>query len=196
MSDFQYDGELPADIAKQLQRKSKSQIDPDLSYALDFNEDDLRANREGKMTARQANLLKGLMWKFDGLWKYYTFMLFICFVIGILWLPNEVNRYPENQRPIAVLMFIILPGLVTMLGVGKIMYGLANAGQDINNSVVLARGGKVILERKSGISFVTIGYQSYKLEHKAYLRFKHLDRYTIYYAPISKIILSAEPMVE
>ena len=76
----------------------------------------------------------------------------------------------------------------------NIRSGIRQAEKDIQAGAVFSETGKVILTG-NGINYVVIiGNRTLKVSLAASLYLKHLDTYTLYYAPRSRIVLSAEPM--
>ena len=184
MNEFQYDGELPAEIADQLERKAKDEMryDSELAAGLGFTPDDLAANREGVMTEWQRNALKkrtgNKQWIYGGLLFLWCMTMFFAAVSSV--------------PPLAILgASVVFLLLVTPIVVFYYEWAF-NFINDANEGVVKEYMGRVILDAHG--CTLTIRSQRFTLSRPAYLRFKHLDYYTIYYTPRTRIILSAEPM--
>jgi hypothetical protein len=198
MNEFRNDGEIPADIAVQLRQKLKSgsKADGDLAVGLHFNNNDLNSNRRGKISERQRKRLaqkgKNLRHNFVNAAIFFSIIFVPLGLIGLLALDNFTNTG-------VFLLFLLVAFVTSLTPFGIILYmGYSEwkvIKAELKEGRVKAKKGKVILHPVGGGQCpITIGRSRFKLHYQAYLRFRHLDPYIIYYTPKSRIILSAEPM--
>lgn len=95
------------------------------------------------------------------------------------------------------LILVISTAIIMYVRMVSILWGsFIRFTNDIHENQVESLSGRVILDTdQNRRNFtLTIDQEKFKLSRKVYLRFKHLDTYTIYYAPRTRIILSAEPV--
>ena len=194
---FSNDGEIPEALAKR-----KTIVNPILANGLDFDAHDLEANRNNLLSDRQRQQLDKQRAKIAEDIMFVSTLLGVGIgIVGIIIFSAEDYSYQEQW--LVAVGILILPLIVTLI-IGLFVVDstvVPSIVKDIEKGVVLYQMGTVILDKrvnrqnKSGISeqhFLIMNEQEYNLTHEAFLRFKHLERYTIYYAPHSKIILSAE----
>lgn len=193
---FYNDGEMPAYIAEQLERKSKDHpiiFDEELAYGLDFTQKDLEANRNGYMTERQHHVLKQVARKATKPLvptTIFAWLMSFGFLFGLL---------QTQDFGIFLTFSAILFGAI--LATASITSFYTPINLDIHDGAVELANGKVVLQLNVNkvytVNHLTIKrYGKFKLHRRAYLRFKHLEPYIIYYAPNSRIILSAMPIEE
>jgi hypothetical protein len=200
MNEFINDGEIPTDIAGKIKRKSKSspKVDRDLARGLNFNSDDLNSNRQGKISKRQGKMLvqKGESFRFHLFFTFCVEVLIFCSVIIFLGLIATKGNIPDDTSIIEVILTVfgtlaIFPGILGIpLYIEYREWKVIRV--ELKEGKIKAKKGKVILHPAGYL--LTIGRSNFKLSYQAYLRFRHLDSYIIYYTPNSRIIFSAEPM--
>jgi hypothetical protein len=170
-----------------------------LMEELKFGNLELRANQKGVLTDSQSILLRekrsnqtaqivvGIL-----LWSMFSF-LFVPAMIGGL--GYMLARYTLLAALIAAIPVYVWIGLLIRLWI--------QVSADLRNCRVESIRGPVILDqRRAGKrSFVyhlivrsEIDRMDFTVEKNIFLVFKPLETYAIYYAPNSKIILSAEPL--
>lgn len=181
---FLNDGEMPADIAEQLERKSKDEMvfDSLLVSNLNFTPEDLEANRDGVMTERQRIALEARAAP-----KSHAFTgAFILW--GLITLGAVDSSISTTDKMLVSIVSLLLVATVA----GAYSEWANKFFNDAEDGVVRELTGRVILDTNANRTrfTLTIGYMTFKLDRQAYLRFRHLDTYTIYYAPGSHIILS------
>jgi hypothetical protein len=193
---FLYDGEMPADIAHQLERKSKREIDRVLASGLEFTARDLAANRKGVMTEGQKNVLRHVHRESVSDYRPIVYILgamFGCFFTAVFAFGFDYESIVD------LICGAIFFGLGTLLVGVDLIRRWSPVKQDLAEGSIRSASGVVVLlpvQPQAKIGKLAIGGEIFKLDMDGYLRFKHLDTYTIYYAPRSKVILSAEPMTE
>jgi hypothetical protein len=168
--------------------------DEELAYGLHFDGSDLAANRAGYLSERQAFELLDRK-------KGYWIDTSIACVRGIILLCVGPLAFaflePSMLFPVFVLLFFA--GYFAYLAWQKRKTNI-QIENDFSQGAVAVSSGRVILDTrqrgKSGANIeytLTIGNDTFKLDKQAFLRFKHLEHYTVYFAPLSRVILSAEP---
>ena len=195
---FSNDGEIPEELAQ-----NKAVVDPTLANGLDFDAYDLASNRDSLLSDRQKRGLEDFKIRKLRDVISATVLYVLIFLVFTLIFISGMN--PNNKDSLGDWMLIIgiIALILTVIGVIGIVSAQSSAkathiNHDINEGIVLSETGIVILDTNKKIRtgtpyMLTINDQVFNPPHEAFLRFKHLDRYTIYYAPHSKIILSAEP---
>jgi len=198
---FSNDGEIPESLAKR-----KAVVNPILANGLDFDAHDLEANRNNLLSDRQRQQLDKQRAKIAEDIMFVSTLLGVGIgIVGIIIFSTGDYSYREQHFEWLVAGGILILPLIVTLIIGLFIVDstvVPSIVKDIEKGVVLYQMGTVILDKRvnrqnnSGISeqhFLIMNEQEFILSREAFLRFKNLDRYTIYYAPYSKIILSAEP---
>lgn len=216
MSDnpFGQDGEIPADIAAELgfiaeavkydeakdSVKAKYQhyplvYDAWLGRSLEFSGIDLKTNFEGHMTVDQVKKIK--MWRNFMLipLAFYSVIVFVFWamlcVSIVVWITDGSLGFEIELYEVINVLLLSLFGIVLLL----IPYtDVSHKNQDINNRIVKRAVGRIKKSRRSTI--VTPNNGKFMVYPNAYRGFKHLEPYVIYYAPKSRIVLSAMPIDE
>jgi hypothetical protein len=158
-------------------------VDLDLAEGLAFAPDDLVANRGGVMTERQRTALKA---RADFKPAVLTGLFYLW---GLVTLGAVDSSIPTTDKVAVSIASLVL---IAIIAAG--FRSWANMFiADANEGAVEGLVGWAILDAPPSFK-LTIDQQTFRLKKKAYLCFNHLDYYTIYYAPRSKVILSAESM--
>lgn len=198
MNAFRNDGEIPANVAVHRKRKSEATpvYDQVLAHGLKFSFKDLEANREGVMTEHQKEVLQKMRWWYVQPQFFGALISFIFVAIGV------VLMMVDLEAAVKGFMLTLFCGLGLLVFFDRIFNIWGEISMDLSEGCVRANRGIVVLvpikqQPYPYRDFCTLtigGYNEFRLSEKAYLRFKHLGTYTIYYAPHSQIILSAEPV--
>jgi hypothetical protein len=179
---------------KKKKKRNFNQYDPvpipdkGLASVLYFDGSDLAANRNGEMSESQAAHLHNQRQNF---WfEIGAAAVFIVLTV-LSFLASEVI----GAMALFVLLVILLPYLVWRKHEQN-----KRINYDIEDGKVWFAMGQVILDqhspngRVSSMRYMmTVSSTTFELNKDVFLRFKHLDYYNIYFAPLSRIILSAEP---
>jgi hypothetical protein len=163
-----------------------------------FSENDLLANRQGKLTQQQKAALK------EKAKSSLILSAVVCLVAGliILWIVGTyyrtVGAYDLVMRILTGIFFF---GLVVLL-LSLLLFtlpGYRNWKEDIDTGRVDRICGRVSLdvEYRSGrygytLFKLAIGSQTFQLSKDAFLAFENGQNYCLYYAPKTKAILSVE----
>jgi hypothetical protein len=167
---------------------SQLSIDPDLSLRLNFNAEDLAANRAGRMTEKQVKLLEI---KRIPLMQRAWIVGFLSSLAIIAWLLQLSAAIASSSRTAPVLLFAFLLGLAGMGLSAFILYRTITA---INEDIAVKQVQKVSGQPKSSQTpRLIIGDLPLAVTPEVFIHFKPHEYYTVYYAPNSKIVLSAEP---
>lgn len=162
-----------------------------LASGIGFDEADLAANREGRLSEKQAErLLKARRNTVQG-------MVGIMVLLTVILLPLAVLGQAQTGSP----QVSIVIGLV-WLGLMGLFLAIIRSGQavqvDVRRGQVEAVRGAVQCytssKGESGMQYnLRVGDLTFnRVERDAYIAFKHLDAYIIYYTPQSKQIVAAE----
>jgi hypothetical protein len=171
---------------------TKPHIDPDLAVGLNFDADDLAANRAGEMTKNQVKQLAlmqeplvvtAIVFSLTG----GAFIIVASFIL-VSSLTPSVSRTPV-ELICAMLGMIALGGWFIYIGTQP----TTTIPGDQANRRVEQLSGKVFLHSNGGLYNIVIDDVWLKISRDAFIRFKSHEYYTVYYTPNSKIVLSAEP---
>lgn len=186
MNAFLYDGEMPADIAFELLGASNSSVDLDLAEGLDFGPEDLLANRYGEMTKHQVEIVKQLSRPN----RYFK----ACFVLNTILVVSLMLAYDDFLEAVQdVGPYLLANAAATVLLLRPVSLWMSN--WDVCAGIVLERSGQVtMMPPKDGRYTLTICEKTLAVPENGYRCLKNWHYYTIYYAPRTQIILSAEPM--
>lgn len=184
---FRNDGEIPEALAKR-----KIAVDPILANGLKFDAYDLVANRNNDLTERQQNTL---MWQRAG--AFWGFMFFavlgnlaLAFVLDVF---IQLMIFRDNPDPwpyVFGFLFMLILLISRIILETNTQYSRIN--KDMGAGIVAIQTGTVILDM-SKPNIIKMNDEEFNISHEGFLRFKHLEHYTIYYTPYAKIIVSAEP---
>ncbi|HEX2908350.1 MAG TPA: hypothetical protein VHO69_15870 [Phototrophicaceae bacterium] len=162
-------------------------LETDLMAALNFTDEDLEANRDGRLSQRQRQ-------RFAKMQANITTEIYLAGFVGLIGIPILVYWYHlhsvswlEAVPPALISSFVCLM-LVLSWWERRIMLAA-----DLREESVETLQGLVKLEHlgKSGGHF-NLQNQNFPLSSKALLAFKNGDPYCIYYAPNTRTLLSAE----
>ena len=201
---FSNDGEIPEALAKR-----KAVVDPILANGLNFDAYDLEANRQSVLTSHQKQIL--MEHKAREVWSKIGFFIFIGVVSsgGILLVAFQNVTFSTSNRHFISNFIVILLAPLFILAIYMIQTysAVPSIRKDIKNGIVQSHTGMVRLDKNvyskngkspykspSSMRFLVINNQEFNVSHEGYPHFNNRTRYTIYYAPHSKIILSAEPV--
>ena len=171
----------------------KPKVDPDLAYGLNFTPEDLAANREGYMTKKQRVYLGNQR----SLWMSAIVLAVIaCPILSTyaIWNGIQIHDSTSSRVGIIALICVVTGGFAIYAATRRRIY---NA--DVYKGNVSMTEGSIVLDVDSGGRrveyYVGIGNRNYRISKSAFLAFKNHNEYRLYYAPNSRIVLSAEPMV-
>ncbi len=163
-------------------------LETDLMTALNFTEADLDANRDGQLSEEQYVSLqsKRTYWRYGVIG--ITGFAVILSAAGIRMLPGY-DYAPAN----IVMLFCLLFGGIQFLTAFYYWMRYRAVTSDLRDQTVAAAQGIAMLESLGfGKMTVRVGDRTFMMKDKAGLAFKNGDPYCLYYAPHSKILLSAE----
>lgn len=166
-----------------------------LSKALHFFERDLAANQRGVMSDYQLGRLRSRVWTAAAL----TIPFIILGAVVAVMQYQSMSRF--GAQPSAIFGTTALV-LVVIWGIAGGLFWLFTGGvlRDLREQRVAQVSGRVSLDM-SRYTFLTRLPQTYsimiegkrfEITREALLTFKNGDPYTIYYAPHSKTVLSAD----
>ena len=170
----------------------------------EFNEDDLKSNRSGKLSPRQREWLKGIgsggvRVQRGNVWIAVGFMLLgLCIILG-LFLSNEDSRAALFSNPANLLAFPIIVLVVLGVFIFSILLARWNADK-LNNAVLSSVSGSVRCDYdssgKSGITtyFVIVGKKKFKFAEDRSQTFREGEKYKFYYckAGMYEFVMSYE----
>ena len=202
MKDFQYDGEMTEQTAQQFppqlsvtvaapeKRKSIPKID--LTRALGFTTSDLAANQQGQMTPGQAERLSRHA-RTQG-----TGPAIMVVLSGLFWvwwwnLVDDMGVYPP---PWNTMMNLFVWGLYITPIPFVLMHVLSSRRRihrDVEAGMVERLSGRTTI-RSGQLDVAGSRLKLFKLRRETFAYFIRPEDYTVYYAPRSKVVLSAEPV--
>jgi hypothetical protein len=166
-----------------------------LMKAVGFSASDLPPNRNGQLSEAQCRRLSSI--RTQNALKYSVLaIVFGSFTVLFQVAPSWKH---SSSSTIATVFF----GALVALFVFGLIAGQQQFASDLKQGRVCSVTGLAILEsevqRRNRYEvqtryFMTIQNTKFKLSKKLYVAFKHLEPYTVYYAPNSKIILADEPL--
>ena len=156
-----------------------------LADALDFDDDDLYANYNGHLSARQrARLRRG---------RTKSFAVFIVF-LGLIGLFAYIAI--ATSTPIFVLgattMYVFLPFWAVTRRLEIPVFGWVKASQILRDGLIGVVEGPVRLDIHKKKYKLQIEFERFVIKKTAFLAFKNSDPYRIYFVPQTRTVLSAE----
>ena len=148
---------------------SYTPIDPALSFGLNFDSRDLYANQQGYISTRQVRLLRDKR--------------------------RQQTQPPSLLSRLAGSLFFVIYGITPQQHQWNLI------GADITATLAHHQQGQVALPRirsyKDNPSVQTlyqiaVNRKLYRVDRRALRSFRHQAEYTLYYAPHSRLALSAE----
>lgn len=177
-----------------------------LAMAFNFNLDDLTANRLGAITARQANKMRTQMLS-DGRQILIALVLGIVIVGLLIALRGNITASADAQGVTGTVLLL----LIAVIAIGALGFILQRAlsayhyYKDTQARRSATAQGFLNLEGTPGEPgeggkrprnatglYAVIDGRRYPLSETAFLAMKKGEPYVLYYAPMSKVILSAE----
>jgi hypothetical protein len=171
---------------------SKPHIDPDLAVGLNFDADDLVANRAGKMSNEQERRLRDVMTKTAAPLVITVPALCLWMSLGMTLLNQSGIQRQTGNQPILMIgigFLTLVPLIFTILVINRLRLLIS----DSNKMVVESLSGKVFLDPNPRRYSLVIEGINFQLSRDAFIRFKSHEYYTVYYTPNSRVVLSAEP---
>jgi hypothetical protein len=165
-----------------------------LMKAIGFNEDDLHANTEGYMSKKQRAMLsknrKAWLKRISG----------VIVIVSILFISALLNGIKGTYRFADAVMLIAGSCLLAALVMLYMWLRRSRLNADLHKGDVYIAEGSISLHVQKiqdgkiviNLYHADIQDQRFKLDKAIFDVFKNYDHYTIYYAPHSKTILSAE----
>lgn len=166
-------------------QKSKHKSGNPLMQALNFNEDDLAANREGRLSKAQRNLLYSHQ-NVQNTWILLSFLTGCPLMLVLLLAASRLGA------------LILVPVMVIGLAVATWFFlsQRQRFARDLADAVHVLEGPVQLDVISESTYIVAIGDQELSVKKAAFLAFKNGDPYRIYYAPHSKTVLSVEWMYD
>ncbi len=162
-----------------------------LKTALDFDDVDLDANRDGAMTEKQRLALRRKRWQI--LWNpgAFAFAFWVLVASYVCW--NQIGKGDLLGLVVFILFVVGMGGLAIML----LSRWMTPIDSDLREGVVSGISGQVLLDvqpwPRYGIT-CTLRIQDVRFEIKkpVMLAFHNGEHYRVYYAAQSKTLLSAD----
>lgn len=165
-------------------------FDEKLARVLNFTEEDLVANRQGYMTKEQRVKLRKMVIK-RGIYQPLGVFWIYTAVIFFLIFSGAAHAQGRDLRAISVVGFVVASvamGIYTY-------YAWRRLRDDLHKGDVAMEAGRIALEvGMRGRNSLTIQMTTFAINAETLLAFRNDARYRIYYAPHTKLILSAESM--
>jgi hypothetical protein len=160
-----------------------------LMQAFNLHEDDLIANREGRISERQMTWLAPP--KFGGIVLAVVLGHFVL-IGGVLGAIALITGEPFMFVVVAIVAGL---GALPFMMVGRDGVGRPVLQNDVRRGKVIALTVPVLLDPESGNGryHIQAGELRFKVSSRVYNRFIPEADYTLYYLPDSKQLLSAEP---
>ncbi|MDQ7027116.1 MAG: hypothetical protein Q9P01_21880 [Anaerolineae bacterium] len=171
-------------MSEKIKNKSLTRQE-ELMEALNITEDDITANREGRITPEQKlNLQKRVRRRIIFIVLGAIFLLVLGIYTVNVFLREGVTG---NSIPPALTFTVgLLIELIVVMIVGRF-------GNDVKDGHVEAMQGLAVV--KSGETYsLSVNNIRFNAPQKAIIRIKHLEPHIIYYLPRSKVVLSVEVM--
>jgi len=157
----------------------------------EFNEDDLKANRNGKLSVRQREWLKGVArgarsFSWTGAVTMIGFMFFGLCIILALYLQNEDTRAALFSDPINLLLFPVIVLVILGIVVLSIVLAYWNAHR-LENATLLSVTGTIRFDEsyssESNIRsyYVFVGKKRFTFGDDMSRAFKEGGKYKFYY---------------
>lgn len=166
-----------------------------LQVVVDFIPQDLAENEAGHLSQRQYSLVRERACE-EALMFLMGLFLLCSFVVILGIAANPANDHPRfHQTPEVIFVcFMVMSPVLIVLG-----FSWLKAHQDIQNGRVEQLCGEVKTGSYMGISAsthlsITIADQRFKVSGKAVNAVQDGGQYCIYYAPVSRVIVSIKPI--
>lgn len=186
-----------------MEPKSKRKPDELLMDAFGFDEDDLAANRAGKLSARQRANLEAV-YRDTRHTKLYRSLVGILITTVIL---TGILLFPQGFNDL--LSIVQAFSIIGLLALGVAAFAVRNSLRkanplfdDLKDGLVKPVEGRVQLDVVPPLQtsrtfkppplYLAIEDQGWRIDRDTFLAFKNGDPYAIYYAPHSRTILSVE----
>jgi hypothetical protein len=160
-----------------------------LARALDFTEDDLATNREGKLSTRQKEFLRRKA--FSEIKDQPAVQRFGCFWLLLL-VGLFVGAIGGDVVTVTVARLVV--GLPVIILVFQFFRVWRHIGMDMDKGTVTSDTGKVSLKVGEYDHLLSFPNVAFAIGEDVLLAFHNDESYRIYYAPNTRVILSAEPM--
>lgn len=170
-------------------------LDPRLMQALKFGEKELIANREGYLTpAQEKRILQSRP-------RTYLSAAILMGMALLIWLTMPLLIARQNLDSIwPISLICLIPVFVIIMVV--IRLNNHRIQQDLQQGTVQCVTGQLTKRvhlMPTGKAFIPVPYlliqqENFKVNHQVYAAFTDKAYYTVYFAPHTKILLSAEPV--
>lgn len=161
-----------------------------------FNENDLQQNRAGRLTGRQQ---LRILWRTS---SYVAFLLVVCFVAGIYaaasllgWAPEQPSEITQSLLVQAWQTFCLAS--LTLFAFGYPLWNIGTRFIDILRGQVKSISGPIHFKVRGGrgaTCYYVIQGKEFQVAPHAYYSFIENMTYRVYYTPLSKEIVSLEPV--
>jgi hypothetical protein len=173
---------------------SANQTEPDrvLMYALHFSQRDLHVNRNGYLSEAQKAMMR--QWRKRALQEGVLALL-----LGLPSMALIFSAVRRTNAGFAVPLLLVI-GAVTFYIAGQDLAAWARVGADIYSERARSARGRATLWLGPSLLWREPAYHvrlrgiTFQVDKQAYRWFDQFERYKIYYAPNSRIILSAEQL--
>jgi hypothetical protein len=168
-----------------------------LKIAFRFDNEDLDANRNGYMTKKQRIRLLNKRW--DRIAPYAGFAAFLVFIFGCSLTSSGFSSRPINNTlsMLGLFFFIFAPmiGVLILFAYRELRRIKADLYKgDI--SIAWGRARLDIMDHGRGPARYKLSLEGieFDISKAQLLALRHGERYRVFYAPNSKVILSVEPL--
>lgn len=175
-----------------MRRRRRAEPATPLMQSLRFSHDDLRANRQGRLSDAQMSRLRHLR------------VLRILVLVGTLMM-LPLLLLPFIERFVGLLIGVVsltsfslwINLVIALMALGAVWWAshaLAKVNHDLHAQIVHTIEGSAYLDSARG-HFI-VGAQRFHLQRHIFTQLTHNARYRVYYAPRARILLVVEPMVQ
>ena len=169
-------------------KKRELEARPSLSQTLDFDGDDLAANRDGYLTIRQRAVLNSER----AFWHSYRLVIFVILPIAIIaaiWDGIRIHDTVASRCGIVIFELVVASILNA--------YAQRNwkqVNEDLLKGDVLSSYGEIVFVgyRRGRKYVISVGKVQFRISRWVYQSFEPGSEYCVYYTPFSKRLLSAE----
>lgn len=155
-----------------------------LDHILHFTEDDLRANRDGKLSPHQEQILMRRAISLDTRWRTPLLGGIVLAIIALILLLSGNLLFFVGLAIIAGgLLLIALQGFLEIR---------KRVNSDLASGLVKSVTGNLRIERLDKVQVLHVHDLYFQVSNNTQHAFEDQAMYTLYYVPISGVLLSAD----
>ncbi len=174
-----------------------------LGSTFEFSEEDLQANRKGRLTARQAERLRRQRWRtFGSTTRPLMWTTLFTVLVGAGWHHGMTTEHEVSIWEIGAFAAFLLLGLLPWAGtLLKRLLLIFHLSRDLAGQQVRSRVGALCKQaeedRRTGehLFAVVAGVRSEVADRETWEQLQEGERYRVHLAPRSEVVLSIEPVV-